>query len=119
MVFKIFLKYSRATISAIPLIWIFLFFFLVLRAYIYLGRMPFYNMPDPKSLHFDIHYTIVFFGILLVLLSIATYPIVFILELIIYKQLNKINFFVYLIGSISFILLTKFDPLNLNEWLLD
>lgn len=113
------IKNSRKVLGIIPLVWILLFYLFVLRAYIHLGKMPLYNMPDPKSFNFYIHHTVVFFGIVLVLFSIIAYPIIFIFDLIFNKKVHKFNILVYLIGSIFFFLQTYFDPYGLNKWFND
>ena len=57
-----------------PLLWMATFELFVLRAYLAIGRWPYYGHPDPKDLGFDIHHTLIWLGMLSTYFSPALLP---------------------------------------------
>lgn len=111
------LVYSAIYYSSVDLL---LFYSFVLRAWIKLGYVPYYNNPDPQDLGFDKHYKVAFYwsgeplpycwGILLV------YGIICLIKRRNFLQINKWHFIAF--GLLTFIeVITAFSPLF--EWFVD
>jgi len=113
-----YLAILRLYFSAIPLIWSIMFYLFLFRAILKIGKIPQYNMPDPKDLNFNLHYSLLFYGIPVCLLAIILYPILiaftFRKKSPIMKELS-----IYFLGVIIFIIQVYIDPLGVQEWFTD
>ena len=108
----------RLLICAIPVIWISLFYLFVLRAFSKLGKMPIYDLPDPKDLGYTLHHVILFFGIPVCLLAILIYPIITFFS----RKIQPVKFkeiLLYGIGVLLFIIQVYIDPFKLQIWFTD
>jgi len=106
--------------ALIPIGWYSIFIFFVCKAYLKLGRMPYFDNPDPYNLGFDNLYSF--------LKRTIDYPIISILVLVILLTLNTLikiyrlsNFqkTVFIFAVAAVISFTFLDPLGLMDWFLD
>lgn len=112
------LKKIRLLISLTPFAWVSFFYLFVLRVYIQLGKIPAYNLPDPKDLGYSIHHTILFFSIPICLLSIILYPVIVFFS----RKTQPVSLkeiFLFLLGVSLFTIQIYFDPLQLQIWFMD
>ena len=106
-------------ISYIPLGWLSFFTLFITRACIKLGKFPSYNNPDPKTLNFDIHWSILFLTLLPVFGSIVLWIPLSVIEAVTDKNLRKLDVLVYSISYICLVAIIVFDLLGLFEWFFD
>ncbi len=57
-------NWSLTVTAALPVAWLAGFYWLVLRTRSLVGHWPYYSHPDPKDTGFDLHYSIVMWGLL-------------------------------------------------------
>lgn len=111
-------KKLRVYLSLFPLSWIFLFYLFVLRAFIKLGKMPAYNLPDPKDLGYGIHHTLLFFTLPLVMGAMLLYPAVLFFSRRAYPPAAT-ELCLFISGVLLFMIQLIFDPLRLQNWFID
>lgn len=108
------------TLSYLPILWVAVFETFLLRVYNKLGKMPRYNLPDPKDIGFNIHYETTFWGFFLVAISILPWFLITAVYLVKYK--NKLNYF-EIISYLVFYLLVVFGFnflfRDLSDWFFD
>ncbi len=112
--------YSFLTLS--PGLAMVIFYSLILRAYIVLGKFPIPYQPDPKDLNFNIHMWLVLISATFV--YAAFLPWIFITAKLWQQKTFSKTFMttctaLYAIFFAAFILIIKLDPGKFVEWFLD
>jgi len=111
------LKYIHTVLCYFPWLFIIAFYSFVLRAMLKLGHAPTYGYADPKSLGFNMHHSLVYI-LLFIVLSEFLYGLLFIMWSWKKGRLYKINALVFLAGIIAIIAMFTFDRGNIG-WFAD
>ena len=98
-------------------LYIIAFYSFVIRARFILSKWPFYNNPDPKLLHFNMHEKIVDYCMVYSFASIALILILFLMSIFINIKIKKIYMIFYLLGIFIILYNLVVDPFF--EWYAD
>ncbi|WP_106523878.1 hypothetical protein [Taibaiella chishuiensis] len=107
-------------ISYLPISWLVIFGFFIFRAYRRLGYFPKYNHPDPKDLGMPINYSIVFWGLYIVIFSAIFWLITTLgVGVVNKKKINAARGGLYILFYLIIVFLLRSETLGFGEWLLD
>lgn len=107
-------------VAALPLVWMTGILAFAVRARIYLGHWPGPSRPDPKFLPFDLHSSILWAGVPVILAALFLLPPILIgLRLRLRIGVRKHSIFLILIGWGAMISLMAVPGIDFVWWFLD